>query len=194
MKNWKIMFLAAALLSMSEFAGAQNYSRNEFAVSFGAWPMRPNLSYNNSDDNTDRFAPFDVTGEYMFHASKRFSIGMNLTYIPVFNDEWDNDRRYSERASRHNAFGRSGDYDETIIVIMPTARMEWVKTRNFSLYSRVALGLGLEFDHTADKTITGFTFQAVPFGMTIGSTVYARLEFPSFGYQGLFNAGIGYRF
>lgn len=193
------MFLAAALLSMSEFVGAQplrhHYgAKNEFAVSFGVWPMRPNMSYDSYDDNTNRFAPFDVTGEYLFHASKRFSLGLNLTYIPVFNDDWDSERDRLERESRQNAFRHSSDYEETIFVIMPTARMEWIKLRNFSLYSRVALGLGLEFDNKVDKTYTGFTFQAVPFGVTIGSTVYARLEFPSFGYQGLFNAGIGYRF
>lgn len=203
MKLWRIVSVALMILCATQqevAAQDRNFrpmydfgERHEFALSFGLWPMRPNMSFDRDDDYTDRRSPFEVTGEYLYHASKRFSVGLNLTYIPVFNDndDWDYDRR---QEIRHNAFGRGDGYEETIIVVMPSIRMEWVKTRSFSLYSRLAAGVGLEFDQKADQTHAGFTFQAVPFGVTIGRTVYARIEFPSFGYQGLFNAGLGYRF
>ncbi len=200
MKFWKALCMSMAMLTIPQVACAQDFfhprhwsnEKNEIAVAFGVWPMRPNLAFDRDNDNTDRYSPFEVTGEYFYHPTKNFSIGFNLTYIPVFNDDWDD---YDDRSSRrNNAFGRSDDFEESIIIVMPSVRMEWVKLRNFSLYSRLAAGVGLEFDHHADNTNAGFTFQVVPFGVTIGQKVYARLEFPSFGYQGLFNAGIGYRF
>ena len=171
---------------------------NEISFSFGVWPMRPNILFDDDDYRHDRQAPFEVTMQYMRHLTRHFSMGLDFTYIPVLNESWDEydyyDNRDAQNYRRSSAFGKGGRYEESILVLMPTFRLEWLQTRNFTMYSRVALGLGLEFDNLQDKVNTGFTFQAVPVGMLIGRTVYARIEFPAFGYQGIFTAGLGYRF
>ena len=184
------------------YTPAHRYSKglpaNEISFSLGVWPMRPNILFDDDDYRHEREAPFEVSMEYMRHLTRHFSMGLDLTYIPVLNDYWDDDYYYdnldSRGYSRNSAFGKGGRYEESILVIMPTFRLEWLQTRNFTMYTRVALGLGMEFDKVEDRVNTGFTFQAVPIGMLIGRTVYARIEFPAFGYQGLLTAGIGYRF
>lgn len=213
MKVWKMLGITMAMLTLTQVTNAQDcrnrnchaqdnpqptghhdsYNGHEFAISFGVWPIRPNNIFNSCDEQSERYSPYELTAEYMYHPTKRFSLGLNLTYIPVFNDE----PRWEEHRTdvRHTAFGRGDNkYEETIIVIMPSVRMEWVKCHAFSLYSRLAAGVGVELDEKTDKTYTGFTYQVVPVGLTIGHKVYCRLEFPSFGYQGLFNAGIGCKF
>ena len=172
---------------------------NEISFSLGVWPLRPNILFDDDDYRYDREAPFEVSMEYMRHLTRHFSMGLDLTYIPVLNDDdWDEINYYDDRDTRYyrrsSAFGKGGRYEESILVIMPTFRLEWLQTRNFTMYTRVALGLGMEFDNVEDKVNTGFTFQAVPIGMLIGRTVYARIEFPAFGYQGILTAGLGYRF
>lgn len=171
---------------------------NEFSISLGVWPMRPNTLFDDDDYRHEREAPFEVSLEYMRHLTRRLSIGLDLTYIPVLNDYWDNEYYYdypdSRDYHRSSAFGKGGRYEESILVVMPSFRFEWLQTRNFAMYTRLAMGFGVEFDKVEDKVNSGFTFQAVPIGMLIGRTVYARIEFPAFGYQGLLTAGIGYRF
>ncbi len=173
-------------------------SNNELCFSIGIWPMRPNQLFEDDDYRDERKAPFEISGEYMRRLTKRLSVGLDFTYIPVLKDDWDEDTWYgtdkSQQYRRNTAFGNSDRYEESIFIAMPTIRLEWLKMHNFSMYSRCAIGFGIEFDRVSDKVHTGFAFQAVPVGLLIGRDVYARIEFPAFGYQGILNAGLGYRF
>ena len=174
------------------------YGPNEISVSLGIWPVRPNVLFDDDYRGTydEREAPVEISIQYMRHLTKRFSVGLDFTYIPVLNEDnyYSDQNRYYNPNYRNSAFGKGNRLEEDIFVIMPTVRFEWVKLRNFSMYSRVSAGLGLEFDRQNDKTHSGFAFQAVPVGMLIGRQVYARIEFPAYGYQGLLTAGFGYKF
>lgn len=203
MKSWKSLVAGLALMAATTTAAAQgghNYrpqdhshhrADNEITVSAGVWPTRPNHVFNDDNYSNERYCPFEISLEYMRHLTKHFSIGVDLSYLPVMRDR-DRIDRYYER--RHNAFGKRRDYEESILVVMPTLRLEWVKTPIISMYTRASAGIGIEFDNKADKVYSGFAFQVVPVGMTIGRKVYCRLEFPGIGYQGLATAGIGCRF
>lgn len=186
------MCLAMALLSLSQLASAQPWpdhsaGRNELAIFAGAWPISPNHAMDNTSD--DLYCPFEISAEYLHHVASHLSLGFNLSYCPYYNDNY----RYQERRN-NNFFRHSEDYQGAIISIMPTGRLDWLRVRYVTLYTRLSLGLGIEMDDKTDKTYTGFVYQFVPVGLTVGNTIYARLEFPGFGYQGLFSAGIGYRF
>lgn len=192
MKNWRIMCLIVAMLSLGQVVNAQPWphnqiGKNEFSLSFGAFPISPNRHMDSAND--DLYSPFEISLEYLHHVGKHLSLGLNVNYCPYYNDDY-----HYESHRTNNYFRHSEDYQGCLVNIMPTARLDWLRFRHFSLYTRLSAGLGLEMDEKTDKTYMGFVYQFVPVGITVGNTIYARLEFPGFGYQGLFSAGLGYRF
>ena len=215
MKHLRLLISIALLQSVLLTATAQNRPfkpapRNEFSVNVGVWPVMPNTSA--AYDDCDFFTPVDANFQFMHHASKRFSIGFDFSYSPIMQDGdtycYDCEQQTKNRRS-DNLFNRGNNYTGSIIIVMPTVRMEWIKNSGFSLYSRAAFGVGIQTGtSTGDCTLygnrnnqpakssthCGFAYQLTPIGLTFGREIFCRLEFPSFGYEGLASIGLGYRF
>ena len=184
--------------------------KNEFSINAGAWPVMPNTSA--AYDDCDFFTPVDANFEFMHHASKRFSIGFDLSYSPIMQDDdtYCNDcGTQNSRRGSDNLFNRGNNYKGSIILVMPTIRMEWIKVPGFSLYSRAAFGVGIQSgtsigdctlygknNNQPAKTSThvGFAYHLAPIGLMFGRDIFCRVEFPGIGYEGLASIGIGYRF
>lgn len=201
---------AVTLTTAAQHTLFKSAPRNEFSVNVGAFPVMPNTS--SAYDDCDFFTPVDANFQFMHHASKRFSIGFDFSYSPIMQDGYSycDDCGYQNTNRRSdNLFNRGNNYKGSIIIVMPTLRMEWIKHSAFSLYSRASFGIGIQTGtSTNDCTLygnrnnqpskssamCGFAYQLTPIGLTFGREIFCRMEFPSIGYEGLASIGIGYRF
>ena len=202
----KIKFLLAALVvcaSMSIPAQAQDEmdTRHEVAISYGAVPnsvwvdaytdIIPAI-FGEKREGKNYFGPIGL--EYYYHTSSLIGVGAVAVFATSKQDYLYHDIQTSAITKSFFSF-------------MPSAKFNWLRKKNWGLYSKVAAGASYAYftdedyddngKKTGDKTISKdllFNFQASLIGVEAGSAhVRAFAEF-GVGEQGIAFGGLRYKF
>ena len=184
---------------------AQDATKHEIAISYG-YPTIGFAMQVDSDPTCDDF--FDavykndrdfgpLSLEYYYHASPLVSVGGVMTFIQRKKDINQNLRDGQ----------KIGDHTCRNFALMPSLKLNWLRTRNFSVYSKIAVGVaigknttkgkdaGCFGDAEVDKKKTEFSpmGQLSLVGIEAGGRLRAFGEL-GLGVQGVINAGLRYRF
>ncbi|GGN07829.1 hypothetical protein GCM10010967_49330 [Dyadobacter beijingensis] len=186
----KIAFMLA-LICMPAGVRAQDKGKSE--LSFGAGMMASENAasdagtlwisaiFNQPKDVRIVSAAWSVA--YKYHVSERLAIGGTTVYNPV-SDRWIPDMFGSDRWKRRS------------LTTAGEATLYWVKSRDFQFYGTAGVGFFVKrssFYDTQFETDLGGTFQVSPVGLRIGNKVGVFMEL-GFGYRGVFNGGLSWRF
>ena len=94
---------------------------------------------------------------------------------------------------------------ETFISLMPSVKFNWLRKKNFGLYSAVSAGVmfaSISIDSSLktsdpdakDETLTSFMFQATALGAEFGGNALRGFVEAGLGEKGTLCAGIRYKF
>lgn len=202
----KIKFLLAALavcafVSIPAQAQDEMETRHEVAISYGAVPNSVWIDvysdiipaiFGEKREGKNYVGPIGL--EYYYHTSPLIGVGAVAVFATNKQDCFYNDIQTS-------AITRS------FFSFMPSAKFNWLRKKNWGLYSKVAAGVtyaklndedyddnGKKTGNTADSKDLLFNFQASLIGVEAGSAhVRAFAEF-GVGEQGIILGGVRYKF
>ncbi|MCF8229689.1 MAG: outer membrane beta-barrel protein [Bacteroidales bacterium] len=197
----KILIISLLLMLWAPYASkAQDY-KNELNLSYGLAT---------SNDFAEVFASvfddiiYNIFGEgatsadtkstgaflltYQRNLSKVISVGPVLGYEKI-TDEVDKDDK------------KIGEIKHDIYTIAAEGRIHYFNRSDFGMYLGVGAGISSFSSSTDSKqavdgdtdTDTNFTFHVTALGLRIGNQLCANAEL-GFGYRGLINLGLSYRF
>jgi hypothetical protein len=186
-----LLTICVALLSMG--AQAQD-SKHEVGVFYGVGSASNILSIITSSisaavgDQSDFWGPIGV--EYYYHVSPVVGLGAVAAYAGCKAED--------EKT-------RKEDLSETFISLMPSVKFDWLRKKNFGMYS--ALSAGVMFcsiscndnakasdPNAKDETLTTFIFQATALGAEFGGEQFRGFVEAGVGEKGLLCAGVRYKF
>ena len=194
----KIMMVAVAMMTVSVNAQSENYYKHEFAVSYGSIPNSAWMSLGDamgtamislgtcSYDNGKFTGP--ISAEYFYHINPVIGVGGVFAYTQEKKDILFDKKVVGEAVSN-------------FITVLPAVKFNWLRKKNFGLYSKVALGAtyrSRENKYDNDPNISDnhfvFNFQLTGIGIEAGAkNVWAFAEF-GMGEQGLALAGVRLKF
>ena len=197
-----ILFVFALVLCGAQNAQAENYDDgivNEVSFSYGALSSSGIISIFNhvwdglfgaKYDNSSFIGP--ISAEYFYHVSPVFGVGV----IGVFSRE-------KEDVIQNNEV--CGEQTSKFITVMPAVKFNWLRRSNWGLYSKAAFGYSRANYNTTGKDSDGKTienkshcnyanFQASLIGVEAGSANVRGFAEAGFGEQGMFLAGLRFRF
>jgi hypothetical protein len=137
--------------------------------------------------------PFHLGAGYKYSVSDRFSIGMDLSFQNFI-------KKY--RLKRSGGKRAKGKKTMTAFLIMPAAKLIYVKGRIIQLYGDLAAGVGLinrtgRIENSSEKphndNITAFAFQFNPIAIRVGKRIGGYLKLGA-GYQGFVTIGASMKF
>ena len=183
--------LCVALLSMS--AQAQD-CKHEIGAFYGFDSASNILSIITSSisaaagDQSSFWGPIGV--EYYYNVSPAIGIGGVAAYAGC---KAMDDKTHAE------------DLTEKFITVMPSVKFNWLRKKNFGMYS--ALSAGVMFasvscndnakkndPNAKDETVTTFMFQATALGAEFGGEQFRGFVEAGVGEKGLLCAGLRYKF
>ena len=183
--------LCVALLSMSVQAQEE---KNEIGVFYGFDSASNIFSIITSaisaaaGDQSSFWGPIGV--EYYYHVSPVVGVGAVAAYAGC----------KAEDEKTHK-----DDLTETFITVMPSVKFNWLRKKNFGMYS--ALSAGVMFasvkcndnaknadPNAKDETVTTFMFQATALGAEFGGQQFRGFVEAGIGEKGLICAGLRYKF
>lgn len=193
----KKISLLIVLLGCATLVQAQNHlKKNELSVSYGiASPI----------NITDQFSSIllsGLTGGYLSFDHQVYSGSINVEYIYRLNHTIGIGGAVSyEHAYREIIEQRQkvGTMHENYITVMPVFKCNWLNGGVVRLYSKAAAGVSLDMIHQRDAQSTEddhsmqFAFQVSPLGIELGGSLCGFLE-AGYGYQGMLQVGVKYRF
>lgn len=203
MRNKFLLALLAvcAFVSMPALAQDEMETRHEISVSYG---VQPNSIWMDvlSDIIPAMFGEiyqdYKCVGpiglEYYYHTSPLIGVGA----VAVFTTNHE-DGYYDQIQSSH--------INRTYFTFMPSVKFNWLRKKNWGLYSKIAVGgtyahlVDHDYDENGKKTNEKttendllFNFQATAIGFEAGSShVRGFAEF-GIGEQGVALAGVRYKF
>ncbi len=232
----KSMIIAAALLCgtvNNAQAQSEDYPKDEVAISIGAGTNSQIFSaFSNlfsalgevlitsmgsgghytghtSYDNEKYIPPISI--EYFHHLNKTVSIGA----IGCFNG-YTSDMFFTWQKNNGDGTGtvkskeKIGVAKKYYATLMPAVKFDWVRTKNFGVYSKLALGLTYMYEKEIQKkddtgkdigekklhSDTGFmgNFQASLLGIEGGTMKIRGFAELGCGEQGILLAGLRYKF
>ncbi len=227
MKSW--MFAAILLCGTSMSAQAQDsddyyQTKDEFAVTIGNGTTTQFLNvFSNlfgvmgealitgtisggqfigytTYENEKNIPPVSV--EYFHHTNKVVSFGAIVGFSGMSQDMYCNFQRSGSYTSTKEKVGSGHKY---YITVMPAAKFDWLRKKNYGLYSKVAVGATLMIEKEKqdvngekktvhDDTDLMFNLQASLIGIEAGSQNFRGFAELGFGEQGLIVAGLRYKF
>lgn len=151
-------------------------------------------------DNEKNIPPISV--EYFHHISPVVSIGAIGAFNGSFSDMYCNWQRSDGSAPVKQKVGKSSKY---FITVLPAAKFDWLRKKNYGLYSKLAVGATFYSEKETQDTNgekknvhneTGFlfNFQASLLGVEVGSQKIRGFAEFGIGEQGLISAGLRYKF
>lgn len=195
MKKFMMTLMAAVLL-----CGTMNAQDNkhEIAVTYGAgtttdfvdgWGKVGALMFTGGHttfENEKHFGP--ISAEYFYRISPVVGVGVIGAYEKTTEDVFE---------SR----SKVGDVTRSDITVMPAVKFNWLRKKNWGMYSKVGIGVTFETrKETNNNTNTSesdnsimFNFQATALGVEFGQSICGFAEL-GFGEQGAVLAGIRYKF
>lgn len=195
MKKFIVMVAAAMLATMSVNAQGNGYdTKHELGVFYGAASASNILSVYSemfaaaAGDQSAFWGPIGV--EYFYHTSPIVSVGGVVEYAGC--------KAIDEKTGNK-------DLNETFLTVMPSVKFNWLRKKNFGMYSGLSAGvmfLSLSANENAkkadpnaeDETLVSFMFQATALGMEFGSPTFRGFIETGLGEKGLFCAGLRYKF
>ena len=210
----KQTLITALLLTCTSMQAQNVSSRHEIGVSYG-YPTIAFAMFVDSDpscphaeqafyENDRNFGPLSL--EYFYRISRWISVGGVFTYINRQKDI------VQEKI-------QIGDFTERYYALMPSIKFNWVRSKHFGLYSKLVAGPCLHtktdkvdsstmiiscgpdysrttfIDHCDEYTDrkVGLIGQVTPLGIEAGDRLRVFGEL-GVGIQGVFNAGLRYKF
>lgn len=210
----KQTLITALLLACASMQAQNVSSRHEIGVSYG-YPTIAFAMFVDSDpscphaeqafyENDRNFGPLSL--EYFYRISRWISVGGVFTYINRQKDI------VQEKI-------QIGDFTERYYALMPSIKFNWVRSKHFGLYSKLVAGPCLHtktdkvdsstmiiscgpdysrttfIDHCDEYTDrkVGLIGQVTPLGIEAGGRLRVFGEL-GVGIQGVFNAGLRYKF
>ena len=130
-----------------------------------------------------------ISGEYFYHVKSWCGVGGILTFG-------------RNKESMTVAGADAGNLINTYYTVLPAVKFDWLRRRNFGLYSKLGLGATIRHEKIADNplgkddsdTQAHFNWQASLVGFEAGSPCIRGFAELGFGEQGIFLAGVRYKF
>ena len=144
------------------------------------------------------FPPISV--EYFRHLNKLVSIGGIAAFNGYSRDMYCNWQDTETGRKTEEKIGKGKKYFATV---MPAVKFDWLRKKNFGLYSKAAIGLTYMYEkqvqNEGDKKVHDdkdfmLNFQASLLGVEAGSEKVRGFAEFGFGEQGILQAGIRYKF
>ena len=199
----KILFLVAAAMMAATSVNAQDSfdePKQEVAISLGGLSNSDIITgFENlgagligvAVDNDSFLGP--ISAEYFYHVKPWLGIGGIVVYGQMSQDVYLMGKEK----------GKDGDLKNHYFTVMPAVKFDWLRTRNFGLYSKLGIGATLRHesfkrddssvkdDSSSDLHVN---WQLSLLGVEAGlPNVRAFFEL-GFGEQGILNAGLRYKF
>lgn len=179
----KKLFLIAAMVVASLGINAQDEApKYEIAVAYGAGCNTDLMGsfYKGifTGKQLDYWGP--VSAEFFYRPKEKLGVGV---VAGVGGCKWDDE----------------SSAKSTFISVMPAVKYNWLNKKNFSMYSKAAVGVtfvsekGFDDNKKSDDGNVSFNFQASFVGLEFGSALRGFAEF-GIGEQGMALAGIRYKF
>ena len=198
----KILVMVAVAIMTAVSVNAQNgydNTKHEIAVSYGVlsnstWMSIGDVMGTVLTFGAVKYSDGKFTGpiamEYFYHVNPLVGVGAIGAYA-------------CEKKDMLIAGENYGEAKNTFITVMPAAKFNWLRTKNFGLYSKVGAGLTLvsrkedytkpDAENQSDSKV-GFNFQASALGIEAGSpNIRAFLEL-GVGEQGVLLGGLRAKF
>ena len=186
------MMLCVALFAIG--AQAQDETKHEVGVFYGAGSASNIFSLITSSisaaagDQGSFWGPIGV--EYYYHLSPVVGLGAVASYASCKVED--------EKT-------RKEDLTESFITVMPSVKFNWLRKKNFGMYSAISAGvmfLSISCNDNAkksdpdakDETLTTFMFQATALGAEFGGEQFRGFVEAGVGEKGLLCAGLRYKF
>ena len=189
----KKLFVTLCVALFSMVAQAQD-SKNEIGVFYGLGSASNLFSIITSSisaaagDQSSFWGPIGV--EYYYHVSPVVGVGAVATYAGCKAED--------EKT-------RQDDLTETFISVMPSVKFNWLRKKNFGMYSALSAGAmfaSVKCNDNAkaadpdakDETVTSFMFQATAIGAEFGGEQFRGFVEAGVGEKGVLCAGLRYKF
>lgn len=123
-----------------------------------------------------------ITAAYYYRATYALWVGVAFTYTGLYGDIFDT--RTGRKVSSN---------DMTTISVAPALRLQWLNRPMVRCYSALAIGPAVDITSIDDRRETYLVLSGTIAGVSVGRRLYGFAEVGA-GMQGIFSAGIGYRF
>ena len=190
----KFLVMVAATMTVALNVNAQDEPKNELGVFYGIESASNILSIYSTmfsaaaGDQSSWWGPIGL--EYYHHISPVVAVGAVGVYAGC---------EAIDKKTGHK------DLNETYISLMPSVKFNWLRQKNFGLYSAVSAGVmfaSISIDSSVktsdpdakDETLTSFMFQATALGAEFGSTKFRGFVEAGLGEKGTLCAGLRYNF
>lgn len=123
-----------------------------------------------------------ITAAYYYRVAYALSVGVAFTYTGLYGDIFDarNGRKVSSN-------------DMATISVAPALRLQWLNLPTVRCYSAIAAGPAVDITSIDDGRQTYLGLSGTIVGVSVGRRLYGFAEIGA-GMQGIFSAGMGYRF
>jgi hypothetical protein len=125
---------------------------------------------------------------YLYSVKPWMAIGADYSYENITNDVADDDGTIV------------GNEDDTYNTMMACVHFQYIRTKYFQLYSGGKIGISFNEStgnyqgETRAETNVYPAFQLTGVGLRFGNRFAGTMEVVSYGYEGIINAGLSYRF
>jgi len=189
----------AAIMAIGNVQAQSDDPKHEVGISIGAW--------SNSDiidafetigsamvgvktSDSEFFGP--ISAEYFYHVKPWLGVGGIVAY-----GQSTQDFRYPTSSSK------DGEFRNSYLTLMPAIKLDYLRKKNFGMYSKLALGATLRTE-TTDYTTSGgkndsdsefhLNWQVSLLGIEAGGTCLRGFLEIGTGEQGIFVVGARYKF
>ncbi len=189
----KILLMVVAAMMATVNVNAQDEPKNEIGVFYGIESASNIFSVFSSifaaaaGDQSSWWGP--IGAEYYYHLTPGVAVGGVLAYASC---------KAEDEKSKQK------DLSETFITVMPSVKFNWLRKKNFGMYSALSAGVmfaSVSVDGAAknvdkdakDETVTTFMFQGTALGIEFGGNFRGFVE-AGIGEKGTLCAGLRYKF
>ncbi|MCR4602778.1 MAG: hypothetical protein K5683_04515 [Prevotella sp.] len=188
-----------ACTAFSAQAGGYDYDKkHEIAISFGAmsnsnWiDLYEDITVAGLVEFGDDSFMGPLSVEYFYHPKSWLGVGGIFVYGNKSQD-------FSFRGENVKA----GEFSNSYLTLMPSVKLDWLRKKNFGMYSKLGLGATLRMEHTDydkatdedrnDNTVH-VNYQISLLGLEAGSPTVRGFVELGIGEQGIGQIGLRYKF
>ena len=198
----KLIFMVTAALMMAVNVNAQEGyedTKHDVSITFGVgsnsqWIDAFEDIFDGYSYDNDRYME-PISAEYFYHINKMLGLGAIFVYGNHKQDAYD---LWTSKKDRT----RIGKSSNSYYTLMPAVKFNFVRKKNFGLYSKAALGVTYRtesidyIDGSDDYDEKGLllNFQLSFIGVEAGSPYLRGFAELGVGEQGIVCAGIRYKF
>ena len=191
----------SAMVCVPAKAQDEMETRHEIGVSYGAVPNSTWIDiltdvipamFGETHDNHHYIGPIGL--EYYYHTSPLIGVGAVVVYATNNCDGFDGKLKTSH-------------LNKSYLTVMPSAKFNWLRKKNWGMYSKVAIGatyahfVDQDYNPEGQKTNEDvivndllFNFQASLLGVEAGSQQVRGFVELGIGEQGIALAGVRFKF